>query len=69
LDLLEGQPLRLHIFVDRSVVEVFANGRACAASRVYPSGSDSLGVALFAKGGAAEARSIDIWEVGSIWTP
>jgi beta-fructofuranosidase len=67
LELLDGELLRLRIFVDRSIVEVFANGRACVTSRVYPSRRDSLGVALFAEGGAAEARSIDVWEIGSIW--
>jgi beta-fructofuranosidase len=67
LELLDGELLRLRIFVDRSIVEVFANGRACVTSRVYPSRHDSLGVALFAEGGAAEARSIDVWEIGSIW--
>jgi beta-fructofuranosidase len=68
LELIDGEPLRLHMFVDRSVVEVFANGRACITSRVYPSRADSLGVALFAEGGAAEARAVDVWEVGSIWS-
>ncbi len=67
LELADGEALRLHIFVDRSVVEVFANDHMCLTSRVYPSRPDSLGVALFAQGGAAELRSIDLWEVGSIW--
>jgi beta-fructofuranosidase len=67
LELSEGEPLRLRIFVDSSVVEVFANGRICATSRVYPSRRNSSGVALFAEGGASEARSIDIWEIGPIW--
>jgi beta-fructofuranosidase len=67
LELNEGEPLRLRIFLDRSVVEVFANGRFCATSRVYPSRRNSLGVALFAEGGASEARSLDMWEIGSIW--
>lgn len=67
LELADGEPLRLHIFVDRSVIEVFANDRVCAASRVYPSRADSLGVALFAEGGAAEAESIDVWKMGAVW--
>jgi beta-fructofuranosidase len=67
LELAGGETLRLHIFVDRSVIEVFANDHVCLASRVYPSRPDSLGVALFAQGGAAELRSLDSWEVDSIW--
>jgi len=31
-----GEPVHLRIFVDRSVVEVFVNGRQCVAVRVYP---------------------------------
>jgi beta-fructofuranosidase len=68
LVLPDGEPLRLRIFVDRSVVEVFANRGVCATSRVYPSRPDSLGVALFAEGGTAEGRSIESWEMNSIWT-
>ena len=68
LELIDGEPLRLRIFVDRSVVEVYANGRACATSRVYPSRTDSLDVALFAEGGTARAHTIDIWSIASIWT-
>ena len=34
--------LRLRIFIDRSVVEVFANDRLCLTKRVYPTRSDSV---------------------------
>jgi hypothetical protein len=37
-----GEPLRLDIFVDHSVVEVFAAGRVAMALRVYPSKSDPV---------------------------
>jgi beta-fructofuranosidase len=63
LSLARGEPLRLHVFLDRSVVEVYANGWACLTSRIYPSRPDSLGVSLFARGGSARARSVDAWEV------
>ena len=66
-DLAEGETLRLQIFVDRSAVEVFANGWACVAARVYPERLDSLGVALFARGGAATVLSLEAWEMGAIW--
>jgi beta-fructofuranosidase len=67
LELAVGEPLTLRVFVDRSVVEVFANGRLCLASRVYPS-ETSQGVALFAKGGSVDVRAIDVWNMKSIWT-
>ncbi len=37
LRLAEGEELRLDIFVDRSVVEVYANNRQAICRRVYPS--------------------------------
>ena len=44
-ELREGEPLRLRVFVDRSVIEVFANERISITSRIYPTRADSLGVA------------------------
>ena len=40
----EGESLELHVFVDRSVVEVFVNGKQCVAARVYPGRQGSVGV-------------------------
>ncbi len=47
------EPLALRIFIDRSVVEVFAGGRQCVALRVYPGREDSAGVSLRACGSDA----------------
>lgn len=63
-----GELLRLRVFVDRSVVEVFANGKQCVAVRVYPGRRDSVGVSLRAQGGEAELRSLDAWQMKSIYT-
>ncbi len=67
LNLAAGEGLRLHVFLDRSVVEVYANGRLCLTSRIYPSRTDSLGMDLFARGGRAWLKSLDVWEMDSIW--
>jgi beta-fructofuranosidase len=61
------EPFRLRVFLDRSVVEVFINGRQCFAVRVRPSRPDSLGVSLRAQGQDAELRSLDAWQMKSIW--
>jgi beta-fructofuranosidase len=63
LDLPAGEPLRLRIFVDKSVVEVFANDRQAVMRRIYPSGAASKGVAVFADGGAAEFTEITAWRM------
>jgi beta-fructofuranosidase len=58
---------QLRIFVDRSVVEVFINGRQCIAVRVHPSRADSVGVSLCSQGQDAELKSLDAWQMGSIF--
>jgi beta-fructofuranosidase len=61
-----GEPLRLRVFVDRSVVEVFMNERQYLAMRVYPARSDSLGVSLRAQGQGAVLKKLDAWNMSSI---
>lgn len=63
LELENDEPLTLRIFVDKSVVEVFANRRQAVARRIYPSRSDSLGVRLFARGGDATAHAVEAWHL------
>lgn len=67
LALAPGELLDLRIFVDRSVIEVFVNGRACCTGRVYPTRPDSLGIQLFAEGGEAALAELQAWEMRSIW--
>lgn len=57
-------PLSLRVFVDGSAVELFADGRECLSSRVYPSRKDATGVALAARGGPATV-DCTAWELGS----
>ena len=62
-----GAQVELRVFVDRSVVEVFADGRHYLAKRIYPARSDSLDVGVFARGGRATVRSLDVWRMDAIW--
>src|SRR5690606_8917173 len=50
LCLADGEALDLRIFVDRSVIEVFANGRLCQTLRAYPEATDAQQVALVCDG-------------------
>jgi beta-fructofuranosidase len=52
--------------LDASVIEVFANDRACLTSRIYPSRQDSLGIGALAKGGSARLKALDVWEMRAI---
>ena len=61
------EPLRLRVFVDRSIVVIFANDRLCIAARVYPGRVDSVGVSLRAQGSAAILESLDAWQMSNIY--
>ena len=63
LELKPGERLKLRVFVDRSVVEVFANGRQAVARRIYPERSDSVGVRLFSKGSDAQVHVFEGWDI------
>ncbi len=66
-ELLPGEDvLRIHAFVDRSVFEVFINRRECGTFRPMYNIEDKA-IRLFSEGGAAHIRSVDVWEMGSIW--
>ena len=67
LDIAPDEALHLRVFIDRSIIEVFANERQCLTLRVYPSRADSAGVSLFARGGAAQLRSLNAWQMRSVW--
>jgi len=62
-----NETLKLRVFVDKSVVEVFANDRQCLAVRVYPGREDSVGVSLRAQGADAALRSLDVWQMHTIY--
>jgi beta-fructofuranosidase len=64
--LAESETLKLRIFLDASVIEIFANDRACLTSRIYPSRPDCLGVGTLAKEGTARLKALDVWEMRPI---
>ena len=65
--LAPDEPLRLRIFIDKSVVEVFVNGKQCVALRVYPGRADSTGVSLRAQGSEARLNHFEAWTMKSIY--
>ncbi|MHC4737251.1 MAG: GH32 C-terminal domain-containing protein [Planctomycetota bacterium] len=61
--LKKDEKLRLRIFLDRSILEVFANTRQCVTQRIYPTREDSTSVVLFAEGGSVEVQSVQVWQM------
>jgi sucrose-6-phosphate hydrolase SacC (GH32 family) len=64
----KGEDLILRVFIDKNLVEVFANDSQAAAFahkhvRKHPRAG------LFAKGSDANVREIRAWKMKSIYTP
>jgi beta-fructofuranosidase len=64
-DLILGpnELLNLHVYIDRSVLEIFVNGRLCLTHKAYPTRDDSKGVVLFSSGGKIEVPVINAWKM------
>ena len=62
-ELKAGETLDVQIFIDKSIIEVFANGRQCVTQRVYPILGNSQGVEVFSEKGGAMVESITTWDI------
>jgi beta-fructofuranosidase len=62
LELKNEEPLVLRIFVDKSIVEVFANDRQAIGRMIYPT-LGGMGISMFSEGGNIEAKSVKAWEL------
>src|SRR5208337_2699862 len=58
--------IKLHIFVDRSSTEVFANdGERVMTDRIYPP-PDSNGIELYSRGSGGKVVSLQVWQLESV---
>ena len=62
LELEENEPLVLRVYIDRSIVEVFANDKQAISRRIYPS-LGGRGVSLFTAGGNVSVKNMKLWEM------
>lgn len=64
---LKSDTLSLHLYLDRSSLEVFSNdGLNVLTSRIYPQTS-SLGLQFYAKNGAVRIKDLKVWKLKDIW--
>lgn len=62
-----NKKVRLHIFFDNSIVEVFVNnGEAVLTAQIFPVASAD-GIELFSSGGKSIVTKARIWKLKSIW--
>ncbi len=62
-----GERVRLRVFVDASVLEIFANDGCYMAVRLYPRRADSVGVAIFAGDAPVDVAHLSAWPLSAIW--
>jgi fructan beta-fructosidase len=67
---LDGKPLHLHVLVDASSVEVYAQNargeQVVLTDQVFPDPA-STGVDVFADNGTAELTHLQAWQLASAW--
>jgi beta-fructofuranosidase len=61
-----GRTLNLRLFIDWSVLEVFANGTVCVTKTIAPLGGNAS-LAIRTAGGTATAKRIQTWPMKTIW--
>jgi sucrose-6-phosphate hydrolase SacC (GH32 family) len=61
-----GERVVLDIFVDKSMIEIYANGHKSITTRAYPGASNAGLVELFADGGAT-VHSLKVWQMASAY--
>ena len=65
--LSDGESIEITIYVDRSIVEAFVNGRAALTRRVYPERPDSTGVSIRSAGNPCQVTHLQAWSMQSIY--
>ncbi|UJF36452.1 GH32 C-terminal domain-containing protein [Paenibacillus hexagrammi] len=64
---LDGDLLKLHMYLDRSMIEAYANGKKSITSRIYPTRGDAMNVSLWSDGGDIDIQSLKVWKMNSAY--
>ncbi len=62
-----NETLKLRVFIDKGVVEVFANSKQALSFSVDPTREDSVGVSLRSSGEDSELKSFEAWRMKGIY--
>lgn len=61
--LRRGSDLKLNIFVDHSIVDIFINDRWATSIRVFPTSADANGLEVFSTGGEVKVKDLRAWNL------
>lgn len=56
-----GSELKLDVFIDHSIVDVFVNDRWASSVRIFPTENDADGVQAYATNGDVTVKSLNAW--------
>ena len=68
LNFKQGDVVKLRVFLDHSVLEVFADDRRYLSQRIFPAHPHAQNVKLYSCGAPTLFRSLRAWQMGSIET-
>jgi len=58
----------LHILIDRTSIEVFANQGRASMFLSFPLDAENKTLEFFARDGSAMVSKMDIWQLKSVWS-
>lgn len=59
----KGEKIRLRVFLDKSMLEVFVNGRQCITQVVYPTSKDATGLLVFSNDAPVKVEQVRSWNL------
>lgn len=58
---------KIHIYLDRSLLEIYGNDNTSITSRIYPTLEESMGVQLFSDG-EVKVKNLEVYNMKSVFT-
>lgn len=56
----KGETMKIQLFIDRSIIDVFINDKYASSIRVFPTGADADGIEAFAAGDT-QVKTLNAW--------
>ena len=64
---LKGEPLKMHIYIDKSLIQSYINDLKTITTWVYPSLADAKELEIWSEDGKGKVKSLSVWEMKSIY--
>ena len=66
--LLKGEKMKLHVFLDRSMLDIFINDRWASSVRIFPTTETATGASFYTKG-ATQVEKVEAYIMGDGFSP